>query len=262
MKYKKWQRDSEGQPPFFKFKALYVHVSWYISTFNYIPENQGSFFNCSRTDKKTHREISTTKNPRGNVQYQPHNLPHTQSWKASLWNLGPGRCAGGRRFGGKLTIRGEEVYNDDKVDIGMSYLFCVELRGLFGGESEWLNCLVGWLLGRCQKAFYSCWYWCGSLGILVGSRATDYNQTRGNYCIPIQQTTVDYSFWNFADFLWLMIYWGEGIYVFSLAATRPLILPPKVILDFARRQGAEQACGKKNMMALWRKCRCWEVTDQ
>jgi len=39
-----------------------------------------------------------------------------------------------------------------------------------------------------------------------------------------------------------MICWGEGIHVFRLAVGS--LIPPKVILDFARRQGAEQAWGK------------------
>lgn len=67
MKSNKLQRVSvsdEEKLPFFKFTSLYLHVPWYISTFNYIPENQGSFFSIVPILTRKPTVKSQRQNPR------------------------------------------------------------------------------------------------------------------------------------------------------------------------------------------------------
>ena len=79
-------------------------------------------FHCFHSYKKTHREISTTKNPRAHGETYSINRTtfHTHTHarnrgrpRFETWDLEDVPEVG--VLGGKMTIRGEEVYNDEVV---------------------------------------------------------------------------------------------------------------------------------------------------
>lgn len=125
MKSNKLQRVSvsdEEKLPFFKFKPLYVHVPWCIPTFISNKKTRVHSFHCFHSYKKTHREISTTKNPRAHGETYSINRTtfHTHTHarnrgrpRFETWDLEDVPEVG--VLGGKMTIRGEEVYNDEVV---------------------------------------------------------------------------------------------------------------------------------------------------
>lgn len=175
-KPKKLQRDQEGQPPFFKFKELYVHVPWCISTF--ISSRKPGFilFIVSIVTRKP-----TVKSQRRNPRRKRINRTtfHTQAIVEGLaLKLGTWKMYRRSAFWGKMRWK---VKRCTMMKLWVVWLFGGSLATRYLRVD--INILVDWnfLLESEQWIEYT------------------YNQTGGKYIRSF------WNFWKFADFLWAMI---------------------------------------------------------